>query len=331
MSRKPIAVHHEWGALKEVIVGVPHVRLPSRLAKAPRKFLPEESIALIEANAGKALVDFYPELNQKFIAQVNELIGILEGRGIIVHQVRQHLPSEEAFLANLNDSVFQTFPRDPVLVVGNSVIETAMFEPNRRKERFAIRRAIAERITESDAVLVSMPQPEPFPADDDGNYGPGPFLEGGDVFLLGRDLYVGLTGNASNQAGIDWLQRYLGPGYRVHGVPMSDQFLHLDCVLATPRPGLAIICREAFIDGLPDFLEGWTLIDVSAEDAEGKLGCNGLVLDDSTMLVGADMPELAETLRAHGTEVITTPIDGIHWQGGGFRCWHHPLVRESSL
>jgi N-dimethylarginine dimethylaminohydrolase len=331
MSRKPIAVHHEWGALKEVIVGVPNVRLPSRLAKAPRKFLPEESIALIEANAGKALVDFDPELNQKFIAQVNELIGILEGRGIIVHQVRQHLPSEEAFLANLNDSVFQTFPRDPVLVVGNSVIETAMFEPNRRRERFAIRRAIAERITESDAVLVSMPQPEPFPADDDGNYGPGPFLEGGDVFLLGRDLYVGLTGNASNQAGIDWLQRYLGPGYRVHGVPMSDQFLHLDCVLATPRPGLAIICREGFVDGLPDFLEGWTLIDVSAEDAEGKLGCNGLVLDDSTMLVGADMPELAETLRAHGTEVITTPIDGIHWQGGGFRCWHHPLVRESSL
>ena len=34
MSRKPIAVHHEWGALKEVIVGVPNVRLPSRLARA---------------------------------------------------------------------------------------------------------------------------------------------------------------------------------------------------------------------------------------------------------------------------------------------------------
>jgi len=29
--------------------------------------------------------------------------------------------------------------------------------------------------------------------------------------------------------------------------------------------------------------------------------------------------------------VITTPIDGIYWQGGGFRCWHHPLVRESKL
>jgi N-dimethylarginine dimethylaminohydrolase len=70
---------------------------------------------------------------------------------------------------------------------------------------------------------------------------------------------------------------------------------------------------------------------VSAKDAEEKLGCNGLVLDDKTMMVGEDMPHLAEALRAEGTEVITTPIDGIHWQGGGFRCWHHPLVRESLL
>ena len=130
---------------------------------------------------------------------------------------------------------------------------------------------------------------------------------------------------------VDWLQNCLGEDYRVHEVPLSSHFLHLDCVLATPRPGLAVICREAFVDGVPDFLKGWKLIDVSAEDAEAKLGCNGLVLDDKTMLVGEDMPGLAEALRAEGTKVITTPIDGIHWQGGGFRCWHHPLVRESTL
>ncbi|MGE4659226.1 MAG: hypothetical protein AAEJ16_00390 [Arenicellales bacterium] len=41
------------------------------------------------------------------------------------------------------------------------------------------------------------------------------------------------------------------------------------------------------------------------------------------------MPELADALRKEGTEVITTPTDAISWRGGGFRCWHHPLVRES--
>ena len=48
-------------------------------------------------------------------------------------------------------------------------------------------------------------------------------------------------------------------------------------------------------------------------------------------VVGEDMPDLAKDLRAEGTEVITMPIDGISWQGGGFRCWHHPLVRQSTL
>ena len=32
-------------------------------------------------------------------------------------------------------------------------------------------------------------------------------------------------------------------------------------------------------------------------------------------------------LEAEGLEVITTPIDALSWQGGGFRCWHHPLIR----
>lgn len=328
---KPIMVHHEWGALKEVVVGVPNIRIPSKLAEAPKRFLPDASIAYLEKNAGKRLEEVDPELNAKFIEQVDGIIAILKGRGIIVHQLKKMLPSEEAYLAEMNDTVMQTYPRDPMLVIGNKFIETAMYEPNRRRERFAVRRTVRDRLTNSNARVVSMPEPEPFPADKNGGYGPGPFLEGGDVFLLGHDIYVGNTGNASNTAGIEWLQNCLGDDYRVHEIPLSNHFLHLDCVLATPRPGLAIICREAFPHGVPDFLKGWKLIDVSAKDAEEKLGCNGLVLDDKTMLVGEDMPKLAKDLRAAGTEVITTPIDAIHWQGGGFRCWHHPLVRQSVL
>ena len=101
--------------------------------------------------------------------------------------------------------------------------------------------------------------------------------------------------------------------------------------LAHLEETLAVICREAFVKGVPEFLKDWKLIDVSVVDAEKKLGCNGLVLDEKTIIIGRDMPDLARALRAEGTEVLTTPIDGIYWQGGGFRCWHHPLVRESQL
>ena len=330
-TKKPIMVHHEWGALKEVVVGVPNIRLPSKLAEAPKRFLPESSVEFIEANAGKKLEECDPELNEQFVEQVNGIVKTLRARGIIVHQVEKHIPTEEAFLAEMNDTVLQTYPRDPMLVIGNRFIETAMFEPNRRKERFAIRRTIGDRLANSNARIISMPEPEPYPADESGKYGPGPFLEGGDVMLVGHDIYVGNTGNASNAAGIRWLQNCLGAKYRVHEIPLRNHFLHLDCVLALPRPGLAVICKEAFVKGLPEFLKDWKLIEVSAEDAEKKLGCNGLVLDERTMIVGDDMPELARALKAEDIEVLTARIDGIYWQGGGFRCWHHPLVRESVL
>lgn len=322
-----IQVHHEWGALKEVIVGVPNLRVPTKLAEAPKRFLPESSIAFLEEHAGEEVEDCAPEIFQLFVEQVNGIIQMLKDRGIVVHQVKKHIPEEEAYLAAMNDTVMQTYPRDPVLVIGNKFIETAMFEPNRRKERFAIRRTVGDRLANSNARIISMPEPAPFPADENGKYGPGPFLEGGDVMLVGRDIYVGKTGNASNTAGIRWLQNCLGNDYRVHEIPLSDHFLHLDCVLALPRPGLAVICREAFVKGVPDFLKNWKLIEVSAEDAEQKLGCNGLVLDEDTMIVGDDMPELIESLQAEGTEVLTARIDCIYWQGGAFRCWHHPLVR----
>ena len=292
---------------------------------------PDSSVEFIEKNAGKLLEECAPDLNEQFVRQVNGIIKTLRDRGIVVHQVKKHISTEEAFLAEMNDTVLQTYPRDPMLVIGNKFIETAMYEPNRRRERFAIRRTIGDRLANSNAQIISMPEPEPYPADENGKYGPGPFLEGGDVMLVGRDIYVGNTGNASNTAGIRWLQNCLGREYRVHEIPLSSHFLHLDCVLALPRPGLAVICREAFVKGVPEFLKNWKLIGVSAEDAEKKLGCNGLVLNEKTMMVGDDMPDLARALRAEGTEVLTARIDGIYWQGGGFRCWHHPLVRESKL
>lgn len=328
-DKKPIEVHHEWGALKEVVVGTCNVRVPTKIAASSRNYLPDSSIEFMEKNAGKRLEEIDPDLNAQFVEQVDAIIKILKGRGIVVHQLEKHNDSEEAFLQDLNDTILQTYPRDPMVVIGNNFIETSMYEPYRRKERFAVRRTIGERLENSNANIVSMPQAEPYPADTNGKYGPGPFLEGGDVMLMGKDIYVGNTGNASNTAGINWLQRFLGNEYNVHEVPLSKSFLHLDCVLALPRPGLAIICPEGFANGIPDFLKDWKLIEVSHEDAEKKLGCNGMILDEKTAIIGTDMPNVADALDAAGTEVLTTPIDAIYWQGGGFRCWHHPLVRES--
>jgi len=326
-----IRVHHEWGALREAVVGVASGRFPTTLAAAPRRFLTPDAIALIEANPGAWLQEVDPALQERMEAQLAAATAILESRGVVVHRADRLRPDEVAFLGNLDDAVLQPFVRDPILVVGDRVIETAMYEPYRRRERFGIRRAIAGRLEELGATLASMPEPYPWPPDAGGGYGPGPFLEGGDVLLVGRDIHVGNSGNATNAAGIRWLQGFLGPEYRVHEVRLHPRWLHLDCVLSLPRPGLAVICREAFVDGLPAFLAGWDLIDVSEQDAHELLGVNGLVLDENAIVIDERMaPTLGEELARRGIEAIPTPFDVMAMQGGGLRCWHHPLIRESA-
>lgn len=322
-----IAVHHEWGALKEAVVGTAtSLRVPTWSDEY--EFVTPEVQRFIRENQGVPMREASPELYERSVEQMEAFAALLRERGVVVHRAEPFTADEEDFLANFKQGVQQCFTRDPLLVVGDHVIETSMREFERRKERFGIRRGITARLDEGGARWVSMPQP--IPERGTKGYGPGPFLEGGDVLLLGRELYVGCSGHASNEAGIRWLQRYLGPDYRVHLVPLERGFLHLDVVLSLPRPGLAIVCREAFSEGLPAFLEGWELIEVSVEDTT-RLACNGLVLDERTYLCAEEHEAVAEALARAGQEVLTLRYDVVSMWGGSFRCSHHPLRRESAL
>lgn len=325
-----VSVHHEWGTLKEVVCGIPNFRIPEKLPEVVYKYAPAEGIKFLEANLGKNLKEADPTAYKVISDQMDTAVAILEKRNIKVHRLNEVSDDENAYLSRISPpGIIQFFPRDPMIVIGRSFIETELFFPLRRRERFGVRSALAERLADSDAQVVSVPIADPVQEQQDGSWGAGPFLEGGDVFLLGKDIYVGNTGNASNTAGIQWLSQYLGDSYNVHEIKLSNKFLHLDCCLATPRHGLAIVCREAFVDGLPEFLNGWDFIDVPFKDAKEKLACNGLVLDDKTILIASGLDYLAKGLREAGQKVIETPFDAVYQYGGAFRCWHHPLVRES--
>ena len=327
-----LSVTWEWGALREAVVGCPYARIPTGLPDFYRNYMSPASLEFAEkairAFPRRTLQEAVPELYEAMTFQMDEAIALLRGRGVIVHQVAPLDDSEEAFLAELSlYGAMQAFPRDPILVIGERMIETAPYAPSRRKERFPLRRTLAERLARSGVEVFSIPEPLPGPEGPRG-FPPGAYLEGGDVFVLGRDIYVGITGNASSLEGSQCLQAILGREYRVHPVRLSRKFLHLDCVLATPRPGLAIVCREGFVDGLPWFLRGWKLIEVSAAEAEEKLATNVLVLDERTTLVPSETPSVARALEKAGQEVLTTPFAAVFLWGGAFRCWHHPLVRE---
>jgi glycine amidinotransferase len=327
MTFDRVKVHHEWGVLKEAIVGIGETMIIPRWSEE-YEYLADQSQSFVRTHQEQRLADADPEGFALMLEQLESFVDILQRRGVTVHRPRPASKSELNYLSEIGRGICQLFPRDPVLVIGDTVIETALREPVRRRERFSIRDALAPNLEKRDYRYVSMPEPEPPKSATD--YGPGPFLEGGDVVLNGYEIYVGLSGHASNRAGLNWLRRFLGGQYRVTPIGINPALEHLDCVLSLPKPGLAVICREAIVGDLPDSLRGWDVIEVSIEEAKA-LAANGLILDKNTYICGDNQPRLAEALTKHGLEVITVAFDAVTRWSGGMRCAHHPLVRESDL
>ncbi len=341
-NRKRLNVQYEWSPLHEVVVGYPLLKLANSFPPATQTWLkfPPDYQQLFDLwltlYPGKTLEEIAsdpnlpdPRIRALYlaqVAQVNAVIQLLKSRGIIVHQIPPLSQEEQAYLANLDGNAIQLFPRDPILVVGNHYFELPLLLPYRRRERFAIRHVTQEPLDSANIPIRSAPDPFPLPGDANG-FGPSAFLEGGDVLVFGKRLLVGLSGNASNMAGVAWLKKQLGPSYSIETVPLKPDFLHLDVALCTPRPGLALVCRSAFLNGLPRFLKGWTLIDVAEPDALESLACNALILDKKSLIVTDKPAYIGDQLEKAGQIVYRMPFDMVTPLGGGFRCWHHPLRR----
>ena len=100
--------------------------------------------------------------------------------------------------------------------------------------------------------------------------------------------------------------------------------------MALVQPGLVIHCPQKLIDGLPMSLRDWDKIEVSPEEAT-LLATNGLVLEPGRVIIDADNRRVIDELRKRKVDVIPLPFDGPIRLGGGLRCAHHPLLRESVL
>jgi N-dimethylarginine dimethylaminohydrolase len=320
-------VRFEYGTLREAIVGrAEGFRIPrmSAASLAMYRQIVPASAEFIAGGQGRQLCEYAPDIAAELTGQIEGLVRLLERHDVRVHRPRLLTPSEQLFPTPGTEGGSLFYMRDPLLAVGDLIIDLAMRFPFRRRQRFAVR-AIIERAVERDGRhFISMPEPVPVGAT--GESGPEAFLEGGDVLVNGGEIYVGISGHASSLAGARWLQRTLGDEVKVHPVALAESIQHLDCALSLPRPGLAIACRAALPDGLPGELRDWDVIDVSIEDAQ-RLACNGLVLDKSTYVIDRAHAALADRLAAQGLEVIAIPFRLPALFGGGLRCAHHPLRR----
>lgn len=322
-----VSVTHEWGALKESIVGIGEDIMIPEWIEGYGEYITPKVADLAKRNAGKMLRDVDSKSEERTIEQVEGFVDVLKDNGVKVYRSTRLTEEEFQYLGNLRRGNGQLYPRDPIVVIGNNIIETSLRDIVRRKERFGIRRALEARIHQSNANYVSMLEPYPVSGDSAG-FSQSPFLEGGDVLLNGHEIFVGISGHGSNEAGVDWLRNFLGPQYRIQPISLSRHSLHLDTAMMMCRPGLAVISPDALLEGIPPSLKHWEFIEVTSEEAS-RLATNFLVLDENTCIIDKQHSRIGEALRKKGQNVIFVAYDQVSRWGGAFRCSHHPLIRES--
>ncbi len=339
-----ISVDSEYGNLKEVVVGVPYFIYPDRVPKWGKelmKILPKDEVAKAIARAGRdsKQIGKYDAMEK----ENKELIAILEKAGVKVWRpevltrgrVAENLGKDYVHYSGLS----QQYTRDPFIVIGNNVIENAMGSLYRRCDIFGLQRVFMDRVMGSNARWVSMPIPDYSTMIANGNFDKTgfPVLEGGDVIVLGKKIFVGISQNrttGSSDLGYQWLKSYLEPqGYDVERVRLADDILHLDVALSIPRPGLMIVCQEVMLDGVPSYFNGWKRIEVSRDETR-YLAANGLPIDKDHYIMGYnsryDNKRIKDALEAYGITVYPIFFGNHTEDGGSIRCSTNPLIRKES-
>ena len=339
-----VYVDYEYGDLKEVIVGLPYGMSPSLEAKwfaDALKVLPKDEAdyarktagmlwtEMINPETGKSETQMLEEENQAFIAILKSLgVKVYRPTEITVDFIKEHYGGDV-----LLNGFSQDFPRDNMAVIGSNVIEFNLRTPIRKVDISGFRNILSEKCSDPTVKWFSMPHTEllkPALADT-------PFLEGGDVIVLGKTVLVGNTQNpsvGSNEAGYQWLKNILGDQYKVKRIRLIESVLHLDCVLSVPRRGLAIICEEAFVDGLPDEIKNWDLIRVRLEDVK-RLAVNGVPVNTRNYILSYnrhnDNRYIQAELEKRGIRVHRVFFGTHNGQGGSLRCATQPLKRKVKM
>ncbi len=148
-----------------------------------------------------------------------------------------------------------------------------------------------------------------------------PVFDAASFVRFGRDIFW-QPDLVSNELGAEWLQRHLGPGFRIHRIGFRERFpTHIGTTLVPIRPGIVLVNpgRPCTDDSLELFTaNGWRVIDAPlsarsgavSRDVSNWISMNVLMLDEHTAVVERTekpMIALLESLGLRGDSVRVRP------------------------
>jgi len=349
-----VCSYNEWDPLEEVIVGV--------VDGAAVPVWDHLIDAIVPAGQGEFFRRFggqaWPTEEVRAAARELEYFAdVLKSEGVTVRR-----PNHTSFARPFStpqwsqpSGLYAAMPRDYLLIVGDTIIESAMAWRSRYFEGLAYRELLKEYF-DRGARWSPAPRPElndrlyatsstMHAADvDDGGFCSAitefePVFDAADFIRLGHDIIVQRS-HVTNSAGIEWVRRCLGATYTIHEHRFNDQYpMHIDASIMPLAPGKVLINPERVRD-IPAPIKGWDLLRAprsSLPSSHPMRMCspwvvmNVLSLDERRVIVEAQEEPMIRALREWGFEPIPVPFRSFYSFGGSFHCATVDVRRRGGL
>ena len=326
----------EWDPLKEVIVGGWDVQWPMITPTERSVFLASltpESLAKFERSQGTLMEESQPEMYKRVRKEVLDLKAVFESLGVTVRLPRDVTQADIDLYGN-ESGFLPWFPRDQFITHKNLIIFASLGLPMLQKSQQIYYEILEDKAMSSDVTeMIGAPFPNFTVKEGSKKANNVPLIDGGDVLFFGDKVLVGVSDQlnmGSNLRGVHWLQGVLGDEYEVSAVPLRERFFHLDLVMSAPREGLIMVAPDAYIDGVPSFLDDWDRIEVTDDEAmNGTL--NGLPVDPDNYVLGTNARDDMEVHIANMTDkdITVHPVwfDEHNMRDGSIRCATQQLLR----
>jgi glycine amidinotransferase len=351
-SVPPVSTHNEWDPLEEVIVGRIQGGVFPTWQPSMMRVLPAGSWRLLQAKQGSR----FPR--EQVAAAERQLEGLarrLESFGVKVARPDRVDHSHQFALPNWerpSRGLYSAMPRDSLLAIGDCIIEAPMSWRSRQYESLAFRTLIRDYFRRG-ARWLQGPRPqlsrELFVDEfdpDDHRAGSAvwaitehePVFDAADFVRFGRDI-VAQTSHVTNQFGISWLARSLGPEYSIHVVDVNDPHaMHIDATIVPLAPGKLLVHPRRFIPN--SLFTGWEIRRAPSPALPARwplyfssawLSMNVLSLDAQTVVVEQNETSLIEMLTAWGFDCVGVPFRHVYTFGGSVHCATLDIRRRGEL
>jgi len=346
-----VQAYNEWDPLEEVIVGVVEGAVVPEFDDCVKASVPKRQEYFYRTQFGQS---FPEDIILKASEELDGLVRIFKEAGVKVVRPKK-VVNDKPYSAphwTCTNGMYQAMPRDLLIVIGDEIIESPLAWRSRHYEINAYREILKD-ILKRGGKWSAAPRPELPDELYEHDYietcsGANPefaineyepTFDAADFIRCGRDIFAQRS-NVTNEMGIRWLEKHIGPDYRVHRLQFNDSHpMHIDGSFMPLAPGQLLV-NPLRVNEIPEIFRNWNVMyapestlpkDYPLYMTSSWISMNVVMIDEKRVVVEKNETPTIRLLEQNGFEVIVCEFRNFYSFGGGFHCATCDIRRNGSL